>query len=299
MARWFAIRVGVGMLALGQTAAVLAGTAQQWWIAAGVFRTDGAAEARLRTLTEHGVADGRVVDALMAGAALHRVVVGPYADRAAARAHLAAVRGVVADAFPLALDSAVQESAASPTPLPVGAEPATGPAASIVRAPAPLPAMDAAPPAPVRSAPAPASAPAAVLTTPAAMMDRADMPQGGIGGAGMGGTSIDSPGTDQAGMANANLRRGISLREYLRRNGGNTPTSPDTAPPDYQLNRLHRNADGSAPATGANEVQDVTPAVPQAAADSSPRTSAALARFATKAPCALRRWFRALFSGVS
>ena len=78
---------------VSQASSTAAATApSQWWLSAGVFRTDGAAEVRRAALIEHGVAAARVVEAQLAGAVVHRVVVGPFADRAQARSQLSAVR---------------------------------------------------------------------------------------------------------------------------------------------------------------------------------------------------------------
>ena len=314
MPRRYAIWAGVCLLAAVPAPAQEVGApgvaAQPWWLSAGVFRTDGAAEARLHVLTVRGIADARVVEAGVAGAGLHRVVVGPFADRGAADVGLTSLRRLVPDAFPVRL-------AAAPTaPHTRQSVPATAVEAEALRTPPEALQADAAtgvtatggaglsarvdlastPPTPAsaRSAdrdskvagdvaepPRPAAkgrasnAGAALAGSSEAANGRSD----GIAGSPSTAAAID-PGT---------VRRGITLRDYLRRNGGNTPTAPAEAPAGYQVHRLFRSTDGGSFRSPADH--DVTPGAGATRAHPAPRASGPIARAAHS----VMGWLRWLF----
>lgn len=210
IARWLVVCMCCGYIALAQAV-----PAAQWWLSAGVFRTDTAAEAQRKTLSAQGVETVRIVDVPRGGETLHRVVVGPYADSRAAHAALVSLRRNVQDAFALQLAAE--------------ASPISSQSAAVQTPPLPEPQSEG--------------------TAP---------PEGNVHLSQSLAIGTVTPSPPEVGSAH----RGITLSEYLRRNGGNTPVAPAVAPPGYQLNRLHR-GNSTAPSgqqEAGTDVHDVTPA---------------------------------------
>ena len=256
--RWLAVCLGCCCIALVQAA-----PASQWWLSAGVFRTDAAAEAQLAALTKQGVTLARVVDARRGGELLHRIVIGPYADSTAAHGALSDLRRFVTDAFALQLDLSpqVQADAAS--------LPRTSPAPDAASVPAVEGARG-----PAHDADVPPRVPEA----------RGELPS-----------------VAEAPAEPVDIHRGITVQEYLRRNGGNTPTAPAEAPPGFQLNRLHR-SNGTTVVGDADDenIHDITPDVTHASGGRTGQRSASSEPSAHQGfgDWAAVRWVRRFFAAI-